>query len=111
MSPWFSFHASPTDRHPNEASPRAETRPLPGNWILQGLGRLGESAVLVFERRATGVVGDTTALKRAWTEVGCLVPYMGFNLLPLSVIPELRLTDRGLVDGLVMRIVPLFEPA
>jgi adenine deaminase len=24
------------------------------------------------------------------------------------VIPELRLTDRGLVDGLAMRIVPLF---
>jgi adenine deaminase len=27
------------------------------------------------------------------------------------VIPELRLTDKGLVDVLGMRIVPLFEPA
>jgi adenine deaminase len=34
---------------------------------------------------------------------------MGFNLLPLSVIPELRLTDRGLVDVRGMKIVPLFE--
>jgi len=37
------------------------------------------------------------------------VPYMGFNLLPLSVIPELRLTDKGLIDVLGMRVVPLFE--
>jgi adenine deaminase len=33
---------------------------------------------------------------------------MGFNLLPLSVIPELRLTDKGLVDVTRMRIIPLF---
>lgn len=39
------------------------------------------------------------------------MPYMGFNLLPLSVIPELRLTDKGLVHVLGMKIVPLFEPA
>jgi adenine deaminase len=36
---------------------------------------------------------------------------MGFNLLPLSVIPELRITDKGLVLVNEMRIVPLFEPA
>jgi len=34
---------------------------------------------------------------------------MGFNLLPLSVIPELRLTDRGLVAVPAMTILPLFE--
>ena len=34
---------------------------------------------------------------------------MGFNLLPLSVIPELRLTDKGLVHVISMRVVPLFE--
>jgi adenine deaminase len=32
----------------------------------------------------------------------------GIQPAALSVIPELRLTDRGLVDGLAMRIVPLF---
>jgi len=39
------------------------------------------------------------------------LPYMGFNLLPLSVIPELRITDRGLVRVNEMRLVPLFEAA
>jgi adenine deaminase len=34
---------------------------------------------------------------------------MGFNLLPLSVIPDFRLTDKGLVDVKAMRLVPLFE--
>jgi adenine deaminase len=36
---------------------------------------------------------------------------MGFNLIPLSVIPEIRITDKGLVLVPAMRIVPLFEPA
>jgi adenine deaminase len=35
---------------------------------------------------------------------------MGFNLLPLSVIPEIRLTDKGLVTVPGMKILPLFEP-
>ena len=65
-------------------------------------------AGLLSDQRAPVVAKETTALKRAWVAVGCKVPYMGFNLLPLSVIPELRLTDKGLVDVLGMKIVPLF---
>ena len=34
---------------------------------------------------------------------------MGFNLLPLSVIPEIRLTDKGLVTVPEMEILPLFQ--
>jgi len=34
---------------------------------------------------------------------------MGFNLIPLSVIPEIRITDKGLVTVPQMRIFPLFE--
>jgi adenine deaminase len=34
---------------------------------------------------------------------------MGFNLIPLSVIPEIRITDKGLVTVPAMQIVPLFE--
>jgi adenine deaminase len=41
--------------------------------------------------------------------MGCRLAYMGFNLLPLSVIPALRLTDMGLVLVPEMQIVPLFE--
>ncbi len=66
-------------------------------------------AGLLSDQRAPVVAKETTALKRAWTKLGCKVPYMGFNLLPLSVIPELRLTDKGLIDVLEMRVVPLFE--
>jgi adenine deaminase len=68
-------------------------------------------AGLLSDKRAPVVAKETTALKRAWTKLGCMVPYMGFNLLPLSVIPELRLTDRGLVNVTAMRIEPLFERA
>jgi len=66
-------------------------------------------AGLLSDKRAPVVARETTRLKRAWTKLGCKVPYMGFNLLPLSVIPELRLTDKGLVDVIAMRLVPLFE--
>ena len=66
-------------------------------------------AGLLSDKRAPAVAKETMALKRAWTQLGCRVPYMGFNLLPLSVIPDFRLTDKGLVDVKAMRIVPLFE--
>lgn len=66
-------------------------------------------AGLLSDKRAKVVAAETTALKRTWTRLGCRVPYMGFNLLPLSVIPELRLTDKGLIDVVRMRVVPLFE--
>jgi adenine deaminase len=68
-------------------------------------------AGLMSDRRAPEVAGATTRLKRAWKAAGCTLPYMGFNLIPLSVIPEIRITDKGLVTVPGMRIVPLFEPA
>lgn len=66
-------------------------------------------AGLLSDQRATAVARETSALKKAWAKLGCRVPYMGFNLLPLSVIPEFRLTDKGLVDVNAMKLVPLFE--
>jgi adenine deaminase len=66
-------------------------------------------AGLLSDARAGQVAAETTALKKVWNEVGCRLPYMGFNLLPLSVIPEIRLTDKGLVLCPAMTIVPLFE--
>ena len=40
------------------------------------------------------------ALDGAWKEIGCDLPspFMTMALIPLACIPELRLTDRGLVD-------------
>ena len=39
-------------------------------------------------------------LDRAWKEIGCILPapFMTMALLSLACIPELRLTNRGLVD-------------
>ena len=66
-------------------------------------------AGLLSDQRATVIAEATSELKKAWKRLGCTLPYMGFNLLPLSVIPEIRLTDKGLVLVPEMRIVPLFE--
>ena len=49
------------------------------------------------------------ALSRAWEEIGCDIvsPFMTMALIPLACLPELRLTDRGLVDCTSFRFVPL----
>jgi len=67
-------------------------------------------AGLLSDKRATVVAAESTALKQAWTDAGCTLPYMGFNLIPLSVIPEIRITDKGLVTVPGMQILPLFVP-
>jgi adenine deaminase len=66
-------------------------------------------AGLLSDLRAPAVAKETTKLKKAWLAAGCTLPYMGFNLIPLSVIPEIRITDRGLVTVPGMQILPLFE--
>ena len=68
-------------------------------------------AGLISDQRATVVAKLTTLLKRAWVAAGCALPYMGFNLIPLSVIPEIRITDKGYVTVPGMEILPLFEKA
>lgn len=68
-------------------------------------------AGLLAEGRATEVAAASAELKRAWAELGCTLPYMGFNLIPLSVIPEIRITDKGLVTVPGMAQPPLLEAA
>lgn len=48
-------------------------------------------------------------LEQAWKELGCnlVSPFMTMALLALPVLPELRLTNRGLVDTLNFKIVDL----
>ncbi|MGO1079888.1 adenine deaminase [Inquilinus sp. CA228] len=67
-------------------------------------------AGLLSDKRVTEVAEEVKALKAEWEKAGCTIPYMGFNLIPLSVIPEIRITDKGLVLVPEMEIVPLFEP-
>jgi adenine deaminase len=66
-------------------------------------------AGLISDLRAGEVAEAASKVKAAWVKAGCTLPYMGFNLLPLSVIPEIRLTDKGLVKVPEMEIEPLFK--
>ena len=54
-------------------------------------------AVTSFRPARHGEMEQVKALKIEWDKAGCSIPYMGFNLIPLSVIPEIRITDKGLV--------------
>ncbi|MBP1708875.1 MAG: adenine deaminase [Deltaproteobacteria bacterium] len=49
-------------------------------------------------------------LHRSATSLGCTLPdpFMTLSFLALPVIPELKLTDKGLVDVTQFKIVPLF---
>jgi adenine deaminase len=66
-------------------------------------------AGLISDKRAAEVAKDTEHFKTVWEDMGLTIPYMGFNLLPLAVIPELRLTDKGLVAVPAMEVLPLFD--
>ncbi len=68
-------------------------------------------AGLLSDKRVTEVAEEMRALKKEWQAAGCIIPFMGFNLIPLSVIPEIRITDRGLVLVPEMTQTPLFEAA
>lgn len=66
-------------------------------------------AGLLSDKRVHEVAQETRVLKAEWDAAGCAIPYMGFNLIPLSVIPEIRITDIGLVTVPQMQIVPPIE--
>lgn len=56
--------------------------------------------------------GIVENLSTAWKQIGCSIvsPFMTMALIPLACLPELRLTDRGLVDCTTFQFVPLFLP-
>ena len=66
-------------------------------------------AGLLSDRRAGEVAAAMAELKRHWTALGLTLPFMGFNLIPLSVIPDIRITDLGLVTVPGMEQLALFE--
>jgi adenine deaminase len=47
-------------------------------------------------------------ISHAWTELGSNLPspYMTLSFTTLSVIPELRITDKGLLDTVQFKFVP-----
>ena len=66
-------------------------------------------AGLLSDKKASQIAKENEIFKKAWLNAGCTLAYMGFNLLTLSVIPNFRLTNKGLIDVNNMSIVPLFE--
>ena len=66
-------------------------------------------AGLLSDKKASQIAKENEIFKKSWLNAGCTLAYMGFNLLTLSVIPNFRLTNKGLIDVNSMSIVPLFE--
>ena len=71
-------------------------------------GAPGRGAAVRGARRGRWSSGSTRwsrcCASRAWAATA---PFMTLSFLALSVIPELKLTDRGLVDVVGARVVPL----
>jgi adenine deaminase len=65
-------------------------------------------AGLISDRPVAEVAEQTLALSEAYRQLGSPVesPEMIFSFLSLGVIPALRLTNRGLVDGVKFELVP-----
>ena len=85
-----------------------------GGVVIVNNGKLISSlklpiAGLLSDKKASDVAQENKIFKDNWIKAGCDLAYMGFNLLPLSVIPNFRITNKGLIDVNTMKIVPLFE--
>ena len=67
-------------------------------------------AGLMSDRPVEEVAAAVSSLAKAWKILGCTLvsPFMTMALLSLPVIPELRLTNRGLVDVAAFSFVSLF---
>jgi adenine deaminase len=57
-------------------------------------------AGLLSTKPVAEVAAEVEKLEQAWRDLGCAweSPFMTFALVPLIVLPELRLSNRGLVD-------------
>jgi adenine deaminase len=68
-------------------------------------------AGLLSDKPLPDVKDELDAANAAVAKLGCRVkePFMALSFMALSVIPELKLTDRGLVDVTQFKIVELYE--
>jgi adenine deaminase len=66
-------------------------------------------AGLMSEQQAKIVSHKMEQIEKALAELGCKLrePLMTLSFLTLPVIPELRITDKGLVDVRKMQFVPV----
>jgi adenine deaminase len=70
-------------------------------------------AGLVSDRPLAEVIAGMDALNAAAHSLGCTLdaPFMTLSFLSLSPIPELKLTDQGLIDASTMKKTSLFVDA
>jgi adenine deaminase len=66
-------------------------------------------AGLMNDKSAAEMSALVAELEQAWQAIGCDIdsPFMTMALIPLACLPELRLTNRGLVDCTHFEFVPL----
>jgi adenine deaminase len=67
-------------------------------------------AGLMSEEPVSKVHQKLESLERAIRKLGCKLPdpFMTLSFLSLPVIPELKITDKGLVDVNQFKVVPVF---
>ncbi|WP_440897810.1 adenine deaminase [Amphibacillus sp. Q70] len=68
-------------------------------------------AGLMSDLKAEEVVEQVQKLELAWKELGCPIhaPFMTFSLVALPVIPDIRISNRGLVDVSRFSFIPVIE--
>ena len=68
-------------------------------------------AGLMSEEPIEVVAHQVAQIDEAWKAIGCPIrsPFMTMALLSLAVIPELRLTNKGLVDTVNFQVLPIFD--
>ncbi|MEF2969142.1 adenine deaminase [Paenibacillus sp. M1] len=91
-----------------------ELAKLGGGMIAVLDGRVQASvpmaiAGLMSDQPLEVVVRQVQALEEAWKALGCTLnaPFMTFSLIALPVIPELRITNRGLADVDRFELIPV----
>ncbi|RKP51618.1 adenine deaminase [Cohnella endophytica] len=64
-------------------------------------------AGLMSEKSLLEVVEEVAQLEQAWKQIGCPLnaPFMTFSLIALPVIPEIRITNRGLADVTQFKLI------
>ncbi|MBQ0099568.1 MAG: adenine deaminase [Firmicutes bacterium] len=80
------------------------------NGKILGLVEL-EVAGLMSEKSLDEQDKLVSNLQQSWKELGCTFPspFMTMSLLPLACIPDIRLTNRGLVDIRTFKFTDLIE--
>jgi len=92
-----------------------EMKRMGGGYVVTAGGKVKARlplpiAGLLSDARAEDIIRGLKKLNRAAAALGCSLsrPFSTLSFLALPVIPELKLTDRGLVDVSAFQLVPLF---